>query len=115
MRNIDSVYDQVEIDEDELTELEECYMPKRPLVFDKTGKCLIYKSEQDIKETTRLFGCASAFAMIPVYCLMRAIQRMSWWRIILWGIPSAFSSNMLRNSYTMTSRVVTHMYLKEDG
>ena len=48
MRNMDSIYEQVEVEEGEMTELEECYMPKRPLIFDETGKCLIYKSEQDI-------------------------------------------------------------------
>ena len=58
---------------EDASDLEECYVPKRPLVFDKTGKCLIYTSPQDIGQTTKLFGICSAASMLPVYCFMRAI------------------------------------------
>ena len=116
MRNLEEIqYEEVEVDEEEFSELEEFYVPRSPIVFDENGKYKIYSSTEDLDKTRKLFGGASLLAMIPIYCLGRAFQRWSWWRILLWSIPSAFSFNMLRNSYIMTSRVVTNMYLKEDG
>ena len=116
MRNLEEIqHEEVEVDEEDFTELEEFYVPRSPIVFDENGKYKIYSSQEDLDKTRKLFGGASLLAMIPISCLGRAFQRWSWWRILLWSIPSAFSFNMLRNTYVMTSRVVTNMYLKEDG
>ena len=40
----------VEIDDEEVSELEEVYVPRQPIKFDKTGKYLIYSSHQDKAE-----------------------------------------------------------------
>ena len=35
------------IEEEEASELEEVYVPRQPIKFDKTGKYLIYRSQED--------------------------------------------------------------------
>ena len=90
-------------------------MPKRPITFDKTGKFLLYDSISDRTTMKRQYGSAILISFIPQYCLIRAFMRMSWWRILLWSIPSVFFMNTQRNVFMMTSRKITRLYLKEDG
>ena len=103
------------MDDAEVSDLEEFYVPTYPITFDKTGKYLIYTSPEDTGETTQLMGTSAFVASIPLYCMMRAIQRMSWWRIALWSVPSMYSIRLMRNTHVLTSRIVTSIYLKEDG
>ena len=93
-------------DEAKVPDHEEFYVPKRPITFDKTGKFLIYESKDD-KSMKWQYGLTLTFSLIPQYCLVRAIMRMSWWRILLWSVPSALILNLQRNSLYMVSRIIT--------
>ena len=40
---------------------------------------------------------------------------MSWWRMILWALPSLFTMNMQRNVFKLSSRTVSKIHLMQDG
>ena len=99
---------------DALESNREMYVPRVPLKFDSTGKLLIY-------QTDNLIGKRNFFraALIPpsllLYCGMRAIQKRSWWRILLWSIPSIVSTRIIWNALNMMTITLVKMELKDDG
>ena len=93
----------------------EMYVPKVPLNFDKgTGKLLVYQTD-DLKDYRRIFRMALTLPTICIYCGVRAVQKRSWWRILLWSLPTLISSRILFNGINMMSIAVTRLELKEDG
>lgn len=42
-------------------------------------------------------------------------MKRSWWRILLWSVPSFFASRILLNGSNMMAVCCTRMELKEDG
>ena len=89
-------------------------MPELPLKFDKNDKLLIYHTDS-LKRTRTLTKYALAIPSFVLYCGMRAIQKRSWWRILLWSMPSFFAVTGLRNGVNLLSLTVTRMHLKSDG
>ena len=98
----------------QLHEHKELFIPQMPLKFDQMGKLLIYQTDE-LQHKRRFFRMALILPSIALYCGMRAIQKRSWWRILLWSIPSFISSRIMYNALNIMSICVLRMYLKEDG
>lgn len=52
---------------------------------------------------------------IVFYSFGRAVQRVSWWRIILWTLPMLVNIRLVSNMNNITSNIITKMYLKDCG
>ncbi len=91
------------------------YVPKTVLHFDSTGKLMLYSCEEDASSTKHAFGLAAAFSLVPTYFLFRAIQRFSILRICFWTIPTLITGRIGINAVTLGSRIITYIYLKENG
>ena len=94
---------------------QELYVPKWPIKFDKSGKILLYEYGKSMQSAKKYYFTGAALSCIPQYLFMRACMRLSWWRMILWGIPSLITFQMQRNVYKLSSRTVSRMYLMKDG
>ena len=63
----------------------------------------------------KLYGIATCIGVIPVYSLVRAIQRRSLWRCILWAPLCLFVSRPSLAAFKMSPPTITEIYLKECG
>ena len=91
------------------------YIPKTKLNFDSTGKLMLYSCEEDASSTKHAFGLAAGVSLVPAYFLFRAIQRRSMLRICFWTIPTLITGKIGINAVTLGSRIITFIYLKENG
>lgn len=62
-----------------------------------------------------MFKLAMIIPSVVLYCGVRAIQKRSWWRILLWTLPSFYSLRILVNAFNMMTISIVNMHLKEDG
>ena len=67
MENIDNEAEETgpEDNEAQVSDIEELYVPKRPIAFDETGKFLIYESKVDKTENKRHIWLSFTLALIP--------------------------------------------------
>ena len=98
----------------ELEENHELFVPELPLRFDENDKLLIYQTDS-LYRSRKLFRLAMIAPSVVVYCMARAIQRRSLWRMILWALPCFVSVNVMRNSRNFLALTVVKMHLKSDG
>ena len=82
------------------------YEPKSPLKFDHTGKMLIYDCREKVSGMKNLQFIAGSASCIPLYCLARAIQKRSLWRIALWTIPAMLGGRMIWVSKSLTTQFI---------
>lgn len=111
------IYSEKESEElqEDLEKNGDVYVPRVPLKFDEqTGKLLLYHSDE-LKSHRRTFKFAMLLPSFFIYCGVRAVQKRSWWRILLWSFPSFYATRILYNGLNMMSVAVTKMELKEDG
>ena len=94
-----------------MEEHKELYVPQLPLRFDKNEKLLIYKADR-FRRDRRSFRLAMIVPSIFFYCGMRAIQKRSWWRILLWTIPCLGSCRIMSNAYRMLGCAIISIHLK---
>lgn len=99
----------------ELEQHKEMYVPQVPLKFDAHDKLLLYKTDDELYSRRRLFKTAMLIPAFFLYCGVRAIQKRSWWRMLIWALPSLFSTKIIMNAVNMLSVSVTKIYLKSDG
>ena len=76
---------------------------------------LLYECVEDGNASRLTFGVISAACLVPIYFFARAIQRRSLWRICVWSVPAAYSFKLGMNSVVLSGRIISHMYLKENG
>ena len=59
-----------------------------------------------------MFRMALVIPSVVMYCGMRAVQKRSWWRVLLWSLPTFLCSRVIYNGLNMMSVAVISMHLQ---
>ena len=63
----------------------------------------------------QIFKLLCTFGWFPTYALGKNIKRGRYFRAFLWMFPSFVTLRLFNRSYDLSHRVVTNIYLKENG